>query len=147
MKRLLVEDNNPGARSPACYYAICGAATRERKPYCSEHVLEEPYPRRLAQIIAGAEREVANVAKRGAKAVNVDGLIVEEILDGLRTTGQITWRRLLKDRITFLNSTNEVVTGAYLQRLLAEKLVVATVNQRRATVVTLTKKGLARAQS
>jgi hypothetical protein len=70
--------------------------TRERKPFCAEHVQEHPYINDLMRRLADSEREVARVKQRGAKEVDTQGLLAREILREL-AHGDRTVERLARD--------------------------------------------------
>jgi DNA-binding transcriptional ArsR family regulator len=71
-----------GLRTPPvhCTWAGCTNATTGGKPVCSEHHHGLPYPRRLELELERRAREEVLVAKRGARAVDVQGVRVREIL-------------------------------------------------------------------
>jgi len=135
-----LEKRRPTTR---CAAEGCNALTREQKPYCSKHILEMGRPQALAASIEAAEEEVRTVAKCGVRAVDLHGLIVEEILDTLSSGRVMTWRRLLKEHVAFLNRANPKTTDCYLRALKRAGLVEVSFNKRRNEVVTLTKKGQA----
>ena len=80
-----------------CERPGCFTATREGKPFCSDHVEDHPRVRRLLATIRQREREVQAIARRGSNAVRSDHLIVAEVVTHLRATGQQTLERLAKD--------------------------------------------------
>lgn len=76
---------------------LCGQATREGKPYCSEHVERHAYVREvMAALEARAEEERA-VLRRGAAAVDLQGINAREVLLQLRLHGERTVERLARD--------------------------------------------------
>lgn len=84
-------------QSLTCAFSGCHEPTRERKPYCTEHVTELPYVQTLLTRLEEREREVAEVAKRGYRAVDPDGLNAAEILLQLALFGERTVPRLCRD--------------------------------------------------
>lgn len=75
----------------------CKRATREGKPYCSEHVGRLPYVQALVEQIAEKEAEEAQVAKRGVRAVDPYGLTAREVLLTLWVNGERTVARLSRE--------------------------------------------------
>jgi len=130
--------------SSKCEMTGCDRFTQERKSHCSEHVLEIERPRDLRAKLDEAEAEVLRVGKKGPSAVDIDGLVVEEILAGIFSRGQVTWRRLCKDKVFFFNSNvvTQATTYHYLSRLRREGLIKVGATNRRREVVELTRKGL-----
>lgn len=91
----------PGApdpqRSPKCEAAGCMRSTKERKPYCTDHVDMHPYVAGLVEALADCDRERAQVARRGAKAVDLAGITTREIMGQLWQYGGRTIERLARD--------------------------------------------------
>jgi hypothetical protein len=144
MFKLMPQDTAGPGRYPSrtCDVQGCPFFTRERKPYCPEHILTHAtYPRALASILESVEQEIETVGRCGAKAVRLTGLVVEEILAGIATHGRLTWPRLIKDHVAFLNGVPEPVSNAYLDCLKAYGLVDITQTQRGCEVVALSVKG------
>lgn len=134
------KDNRVPTRK--CKMKDCTEHTRERKPYCSTHVMEIDRPKALFAILAEVEAEIERVAVKGPSAVNILGLVVEEIMAGLAHVGSITWRRLCKNHVAFFNRVSDVTVDHYLTRLRDEGLIAALPNRRGVTVVSLTPRGL-----
>lgn len=144
MFRLMPQDTPSTIRPPSRLCDVCGAPTRERKPYCPDCVVDHAsYPKALMAIMKGVEDELEAVKVRGAKGVRLDGLVVEEILTGIGSNGSLTWRRLLKDHVAFLNNVEDAVGDAYLRKLRASGLVAVTHTRRGGEVVSLSAKGFA----
>lgn len=145
MFRVMGQDAIAPNRFPSRTCDVCHQPTRERKPYCSEHIMTHgDYPKSLAAVLGGVAEEIERVGKVGHKAVQLDGLVVEEILAGIAGNGRLTWLRLLKDHVAFLNNASEEVCAAYLASLTKNDLVRVTHTKRGCEVVELTTKGLAR---
>jgi hypothetical protein len=87
--------NDPPALQ--CLHPGCTNATRERKPYCTEHVSDHPYVLELMSQIERVEAELDRVRRRGTRAVALEGIPAQEILRELRTFGHRTVERLARD--------------------------------------------------
>jgi len=81
------------------------------------------------------------VQRKGPQAVDLEGLIVEEVLAGIAHAGEMTWRRLVKDHVLNLSKADVLTSDAYLTRLVHAGLVEVTRNKRGTDIVTLTEKG------
>lgn len=92
----LPERADPYIAKP-CALSGCGNKTRESKPYCPEHVEHHPYVSELVARLTTRERELQRVARRGARAVDLDGLMAEEIMLQLELYGSRTAERLCRD--------------------------------------------------
>jgi hypothetical protein len=144
MIRIMPQDIAASVRPPSRTCEVCGGLTRDRKPFCTECVVQHAaYPRALKAILDGVDKELEAVRQRGEKAVRLDGLVVEEILEGIRNNGRLTWRRLLKDHIAFLNNADALVGDAYLTKLRKNGLIAVTQTRRGCEIVTLTEKASA----
>lgn len=144
MIRLMPQDTTSAIRPPSRTCDVCGGPTRERKPFCTDCVIKHAsYPKALKAVLKGVEEELADVKVRGAAAVRLNGLVVEEILEGIRNNGKLTWRRLLKDHVAFLNNATAKVCGAYFDRLTSDGLIDATQTRRGGDIVTLSEKAFA----
>lgn len=143
-----MRSRNPVSRAPTrlCDKEGCRLHTRERKPFCPEHIMEIERPRVLSAIIEEAEVEIVKVGVEGPDAVNIDGLVVEEIMAGIVHAGTVTWRNLCKNHVNFFNRVDNSIVDHYLTRLVREGLVQMTHNRRSNKVVALTEKGLRMAQ-
>ena len=94
----------PKAMTPAAYlssYAtppractICKATTREGKPYCPDHVADNPYVQSVLENMARLAAEDAEVLKCGVGAVDTGGPRARELVNYLRVHGPRTVRRL-----------------------------------------------------
>lgn len=147
MRGLVVQDNVRIDRAPTMRCAVpgCGESTREKKPVCSEHIFEEAYPKRLLDIIEGAEAEIKRASVRGYKEIDLDGLVVEEILAGIKSASELTWKRLVKNYVPDLNGAPERATDAYLEALKRGGLIRTRASERRDVIVSLTEAGYAKA--
>ena len=141
MGRFTVQDRDTDVRTPTRHCMDCGVATMKQKPFCTKHILLEDRAKGLRERIEGVELEISIVTEKGAKAVNVNGLVVEEILSGLLGAIQITWRRLVKDHVAFLNRIDSETCDYYLERLHSEGLIEITTNSRGSDVVVLSSTG------
>jgi predicted transcriptional regulator len=114
-----------------CKTEGCPRATREGKPFCSEHVEQHPYVAGLIERLAQREAEEAKVHKQGARAVSIDGLAATEIMQHLSFHGGRTVERLSRE----LNMEVKTLQG-YVSALKRKRLVSLTRNKRGSTVVT-----------
>lgn len=135
---------SPPSVSHDCGEEGCSARTREGKPFCPDHIFRINRPRSIQDMLAMSEVEIAEVKKRGAEAVNLDGLIVEELLAGIAEAGEITFRRLVKDRVFLLTHENSdnATADSFLKRLKDEELVFVGSTNRGDNIVRLTPKGM-----
>ena len=62
-----------------CSMAGCTQTTRERKPYCAEHVEEHPYINDLMHRLADSEREISRVKRRGPRELAQGDRTVERL--------------------------------------------------------------------
>jgi len=104
--------------------------------------MNDGYAKNLQEIIAGVDREIEAVAEHGFERVNINGLVCEEILAGIANAGQITWRRLVKDHVAFLNNSSSETADAYLTALHRAGLVSLDKSTRGIHVVSLSPRGL-----
>jgi hypothetical protein len=95
-----------------CNTPSCSNVTRERKPYCTEHIDRLDYVRGLLDTLSAVEDELELVRRTGVKAVDTCGVVAGEILRELRQHGDRTARRLSRD----LKLDSDIVS-AYLRAL------------------------------
>jgi hypothetical protein len=104
-----------------CERPGCPGATRERKPFCSEHVTEHPHVHQLLATIADREAEIADIERlgsyRGMKAVRADGTVLGDVLAHLRANGQRTVERLARETALPLVVVEAVAMWLRRQRL------------------------------
>jgi len=105
-------------RATRCSAAGCDEATREGKPFCTEHVEEHDYVQDLLATLEAQDAEIQRVARLGARAVDPEGLTACEILNTLRVHGPRTVRRLARE----LNHEAKVLE-AYVKALERRGLV------------------------
>ncbi|MEZ6187046.1 MAG: hypothetical protein R3F62_18805 [Planctomycetota bacterium] len=107
MPRSIPPPPKGGRRIPAplCERPGCTETTRERKPYCTEHVTDHGYVQELLDQLDAIEREVKDVRKSGSRAVSLDGPTSLDLLGFLRENGARSVPRLARD----LNLPVEVV--------------------------------------
>jgi DNA-binding MarR family transcriptional regulator len=115
-----------------CEVEGCGVATREGKPYCSEHVERHPYVRQVLAQLVQRESEEARVFDQGARAVDPAGITAQEILQFIRLHGPRTVPRLARE----LNLEVKTVTG-YVRALERRKVVDTDTTRRGALIVRL----------
>ena len=82
-------------RTTHCEAPDCKRATREGKPFCTEHVASSNYVRNLLASMAAREAEEASV--RGAEAADPFGPSAREILITLWVNGERTVARLARE--------------------------------------------------
>ena len=82
---------------PHCTLPGCDMRTREAKPYCPEHVEQHEYVQQLLERLEAREKELSRVRRRGARAVELDGIAAREVLSYLRCHGPRTVRRIARD--------------------------------------------------
>lgn len=70
-----------------CALEGCRDHTRERKPYCTEHLEHQPYVLSLLSRIGGRREEEERVRRAGARGVDPDGINARDILVVLRVAG------------------------------------------------------------
>ena len=117
-------------RATHCEVPDCGKATREGKPYCSDHVEEHPYVRDLLQALSDREDEEERVRKRGAREVDLDGVTAQEILGYVAIHGGRTIQRLSRE----LNLDQKTIRG-YARALERGNKAHLTQTRRGSTVV------------
>ncbi|MGE0708576.1 MAG: hypothetical protein AB7N76_22885 [Planctomycetota bacterium] len=87
-----------GRKKPRhCERDGCSQATREGKPFCSEHVEELPYVREVQARIDARESEHQEVERRGARAVDPYGPTARDILVTLWINGERSVARLARE--------------------------------------------------
>ena len=115
-----------------CEMEGCGAATREGKPFCSEHVERHPYVQQVLAQLERRETEESRVFEQGARAVDPSGITAQEILQFIRVHGPRTVPRLARE----LNLEVKTVTG-YVRALERRKVVSTDTTRRGALIVRL----------
>lgn len=115
-----------------CEQPDCTQSTREGKPYCPDHVESHPYVQDILARIAERDDQDEKVAKRGARAVDLESLTVGEILQHLAFNGARTEERLVRE----LNLDVKTLDG-YLRALARRGYVSFGKTKRGSTVVKL----------
>lgn len=127
--------HQPRRLSPRhCEAPGCNQATREGKAYCSDHVEMHPYVQDLIMRLEEREAEDERVQRRGPRAVNLQGITTQEILQHLAFHGPRTEERLCRE----LNLDVKTLQG-YVQAMRRKKLVTLGHTKRGSTVVKLAK--------
>ena len=122
-----------GRKKPThCEAEDCVQATREGKPFCSDHVERLSYVEQVQARIAAREHELAAVKKRGGRAVDLEGIIARDVLCSLWINGERSVARLSRE----LNVDFEVLKH-YVARLKKAKQLTQTSPRRGAGKVTL----------
>lgn len=94
--RYLVPQGGSHKGTSPCQLHGCKRSTREAKPYCSEHIENTPYVKRLLEILAGRDKEEV-VLTKGRGTIPKDGFFYRETLLLLRAkdfTAKALSRRL-----------------------------------------------------
>ncbi len=137
MRTVLPERERPWRpETRQCEVAGCTRTTRERKPYCSAHVAQHPYVQHIMSLLDDVADEHARVLEEGPRAVDVQGITVQEIVQVLEQQGQRSVPRLAKD----LNLDVRVMSG-YVKALHLHEMVHLSLNERRTTQVSLSPVG------
>jgi hypothetical protein len=113
-----------------CEFEGCVKATNGRKPYCTVHMIEMPYVREVQERIQAREAEWGRVERGGSRAVDVEGVTAQEILEYARFQGPCTVRRLSKD----LNISRGLL-DPYMKSLHRHGRIKLTANKRGVPVV------------
>ena len=87
--------SSPSTHTRNC--RVCSATTREGKPFCPDHVVDNPYVQSILHTMAERAAEEDEVRKRGAEAVNVTGLTAKELVLHLSLHGARTVERLSRE--------------------------------------------------
>lgn len=95
-------------RGRTCAQAGCNKTTRQGKPYCTDHVLQNDYAGLVSKRFVDHEAEIQRIEKRGASAVDLDGVFVLSVLNHLRGI-EVTRRKLTKDFSVSLKVIDAVV--------------------------------------
>lgn len=125
---------SPRPTTHHCDAEGCNAATREGKPFCSDHVERHAYVQDLLGQIAEREAEDERVRKVGPKAANLKGITAQEILQHLYFNGPRTVERLSRE----LNLEIEIIRG-YARALAKANHVTLGSTKRGAMVLKPTK--------
>lgn len=98
-------------RSHPCQAPGCLEPTREKKPYCTKHILQAPYVQELLLSIAEKEKEICKAKNRGWRAVDLEGTIATDARVILQTKGECTIDRLSRELNIGLKETWAYVTA------------------------------------
>lgn len=122
------------ARPPrtACEADGCNRSTKEGKPFCSDHILHQPYVQELLAALEAKEAEEARVTRLGARAVDPEGITAREVVRTLTVHGPRTLPRLAKD----MNLEVETLDG-YVKALRKLKEIRIRKNNRGTAVIEL----------
>lgn len=118
-------------RPRRCGLETCERATKGGKPFCVDHVAQQPYVQELMAKMAAREEEEARVRRLGAGAVDPEGITAREILAYLLIQGPSTVRRLAHE----LHLEGRTVEG-YVRGLQRAGRVATSRNRRGGLVVT-----------
>jgi hypothetical protein len=122
----------PERRRPPrrCSEPSCNQATREGKPFCSDHVELHPYVQRLLAELREREEADERVRRKGPRMVEPTSLTSQEILTFIHVHGPKTVKRLARE----LNADLETLK-IYAQGLKRLGLVKLTATRRKSTLV------------
>lgn len=133
MARIILPEGGNGPGGPrTCGAAGCEKTTREQKPFCPDHVDQNPYVREIMGALSESDAERKSVKKKGPKAVHLGGIVVNEIILHLELHGRRTVERLAKELQVDIKTLNP-----YLTRLKKEGKIVFGTNRRKNTTVGL----------
>ncbi len=124
------EQDSKGARQ--CEKPGCVEKTRDRKPFCSDHVDEHPYVKLILATLAGDEAEIERIKAKGKKAVELDGSLITSILQKLEQMGSLTKERLAREVWR-----EQPIIDAAVAVLVKRKIVELGMTNRGSTVVIL----------
>jgi hypothetical protein len=110
-------------------------STREGKAHCSDHIDEQPYVAGVLAEIERRESELEEVKRLGAKAVDINGPIVADLISFLQTFGDCTIERLNRERIRESGSVE--IAWAYATAMRRAGLVDLTMSRRKSSIVRL----------
>lgn len=119
-----------GRESDSLPCEACGQPTREGKPYCPEHVDQQPYVAELLAELARQEAELAMVSLHGSDAVDTSGLTARELLQLVRLHGPRTVQRLGRE----LN-IKPIIIRSYVRAMSEVGMVELGISKRGKTVV------------
>lgn len=123
----------PGRRRPSrCQAAGCDQATRENKPFCSDHVFHHAYAQKIAAELERQKLEVARARRLGPRGADPAGHTANEILTELRVHGNRTVRRLARDL-----RLDVPIVEAFVQAMSRKRLVKLCASRRGAGIVKL----------
>lgn len=127
------------ARAERCHAEGCGAATREGKFFCTDHVEMHPYVTQIVNDLEQRDADDADAAKRhrtGRGKVNLLGMTARDLIMHLAVHGMRTRERLCRE----LNIDPATLNG-YLEAMRAKRLVSFGHTKRGSDTVKLTRKG------
>lgn len=93
---LALGETSARKRTTYCEYPSCSQWTQGGKSYCTDHVTEHPYVKRVIGILNAREAEMDLVRRRGPSAVDVDGYIAKEISNYLLNVGHKSVARIAR---------------------------------------------------
>lgn len=79
-----------------CSYPGCQEKTSERKPFCSDHVLEHSYAAKIRAEVEAAESERVRVGSYGSREVDPFGAnagdVLAQLFAGAKTVAELAYR-------------------------------------------------------
>jgi len=129
--------NSSFSNTRTCSDGECMNATREGKPYCPDHVGQNPYSSKVLEYIVrrAAEDEQIRLELTEPEDINVQGITAQEILQNIAEHGPRTKERLCRE----LSIEAKVMEG-YIKALADRGLVAKGTTSRGSVVVSLRKK-------
>ncbi len=115
-----------------CDQEGCGRITKERKPFCPDHVEHHPYVQHLLGQMAKRQQEENRVRRLGGRGVDPKGLNATEILVQLRIRGDRTAERLAFDLQIDLD-----LVETYLRSMAGRRLISVGRSDRGSLVASL----------
>ena len=123
----------PTLANRSCKITGCQNSTREGKPFCPDHVERHDYVQGILEILARREAEEDRVRRKGASAVDPQGLTAQELILHLSQHGSRTVERLSRE----FQLESEVMRD-YIDALLERGLVQIGRTARGSPIVRLT---------
>ncbi len=116
-----------------CEAPGCNKSTREKKPFCSDHVEMHPYVQELLKAMADQAAEQEKVDQKiSAQHVPADSLTVQEIINHIKVHGSRTVERLARE----LNFEVELI-HRYVNTLVSRGVLKRGQTKRGSVIVSL----------
>lgn len=121
------------SETKTCEAPGCSKSTREKKPFCSDHVEMHPYVQELLKAVADQTAEQKKVDQKiSAQHVPADSLTVQEIINHIKVHGSRTVERLARE----LNFEVELI-HRYVNTLISRGVLKIGRTKRGSTIVSL----------
>lgn len=119
-----------GSSTRECGIPGCNETTRELKPYCPDHVDDNPYVQEIINALSANKKEQDNVLEKGPEAVDLEGMTASAIRLLLTNHGARTVERLSRDL-----SLEATIVKKYVDSLVNEGQVTLGRTTRGSTIV------------